>query len=131
MAVARNKRMTNTTTGGSGEGSAVFAARRLPSCLGSLIPYTHYSLIAGSDALRRYFVEGCSMEAATPPVKDPHRVADLSTLRRWFQELDSSQPPYSFFFAGTTRRLWGKQLRFVATWTATKRDKASIHRSRG
>src|SRR5712691_693108 len=42
------------------------------------------------------FVEGCSLEAAAPPVKDPHRVADSSTLRRWFQVLDSSQPPFSF-----------------------------------
>jgi len=60
------------------------------------LPYTHYSLIARSEALRRYFVEGCSGEAAAPPVKDPNRVADPSTLRRWFRELDSSQPPYSF-----------------------------------
>jgi hypothetical protein len=60
------------------------------------LPYSHYSLIARSEALRRYFVEGCSLEAAAPPVKDPHRVADSSTLRRWFQVLDSSQPPFSF-----------------------------------
>ena len=60
------------------------------------LPYTHYSLIARSEALRRYFVEGCSWEAAAPPVKDPHRVTDSSTLRRWFQVLDSSQPPFSF-----------------------------------
>ena len=60
------------------------------------LPYTHYSLIARSEALRRYFVEGCSWEAAAPPVKDPDRVADSSTLRRWFQALDSSLPPFSF-----------------------------------
>src|SRR6202022_5207925 len=60
------------------------------------LPYSHYSLIARSEALRRYFVEGCSWEAAAPPVKDPHRVADPSTLRRWFRDLDSSQPPFSF-----------------------------------
>jgi hypothetical protein len=59
-------------------------------------PYSHYSLIARSAALRRYFVEGCSWEAAAPPVKDPHRVADASTLRRWFRALDSSRPPFSF-----------------------------------
>lgn len=59
------------------------------------LPYTHYSLIARSEALRRYFVEDCSWEAAAPPVKDPHRVADPSTLRRWFWELDSSQPLYA------------------------------------
>ena len=60
------------------------------------LPYTHYSLIARSEALRRYFVEGCSWEAAATPVKDPDRVADCSTLRRWFQALDSSLPPFSF-----------------------------------
>jgi hypothetical protein len=60
------------------------------------LPYSHYSLIARSEALRRYFVERCSWEAAAPPVKDPHRVADSSTLRRWFRVLDSSWPPFSF-----------------------------------
>lgn len=60
------------------------------------LPYTHYSLIARSEALRRYFVEDCSWEQAAPPVKDPHRVPDPSTLRRWFRDLDSSQPPFSF-----------------------------------
>jgi Domain of unknown function (DUF6431) len=60
------------------------------------LPYSHYSLIARSEALRRYFVDGCSWEAAAPPVKDPYRVTDPSTLRRWFRDLDSSQPPFSF-----------------------------------
>jgi len=59
-------------------------------------PYCHYSLIARSQALRRYFVEGRSREAAAPVVKDPDRIADPSTLRRWFRYLDSSQPPFSF-----------------------------------
>jgi hypothetical protein len=59
-------------------------------------PYGHYSLIARSQALRRYFLERCSWEAATPAVKDPDHVADPSTLRRWFRSLDSSQPPFSF-----------------------------------
>ena len=59
-------------------------------------PYGHYSLIARSQALRRYFVEDCSWEAAAPAVKDPDRIADPSTLRRWFRALDSSQPPFSF-----------------------------------
>jgi hypothetical protein len=40
-------------------------------------------------------MEGCSLEEAAPPVKDPHRVADPSTLRRWFQTLDSSRPLFS------------------------------------
>jgi hypothetical protein len=59
-------------------------------------PYSHYSLIARSQALRRYFLEGRSWEAAAPAVKNPDRVADPSTLRRWFRSLDSSQPPFSF-----------------------------------
>lgn len=59
-------------------------------------PYCHYSLVARSQALRRFFVDGCGWEAAAPTVKDPQRVADPSTLRRWFRTLDSSQPPFSF-----------------------------------
>jgi len=59
-------------------------------------PYCHYSLIARSQALRRYFVEGECWETAAPTVKDPDRVADPSTLRRWFRSLDSSQPPFSY-----------------------------------
>ena len=58
-------------------------------------PYGHYSLIARSQALRRYFLEGRSWEAAAPMVKDPDRVADPSTLRSWFRSLDSSGPPFS------------------------------------
>jgi len=58
-------------------------------------PYGHYSLIARSQALHRYFVEGCGWESAAPAVKDPDRVADPSTLRRWFRSLDSSRPPFS------------------------------------
>jgi hypothetical protein len=60
------------------------------------LPYSHYSLVARSVALRRYFVERCGWEAAAPPVKDPHRIADPSTLRRWFRALDSSRPAFSF-----------------------------------
>jgi hypothetical protein len=60
------------------------------------LPYCHYSLIARSAALRRYFVEGCSWEAAAPPLKDPNRVAAPASLRRWFRDLDSSRPPFSF-----------------------------------
>ena len=59
-------------------------------------PYGHYSLIARSQALRRYFVERYSWEASAPTVKDPNRVADASTLRRWFRSLDSSRPSFSF-----------------------------------
>jgi hypothetical protein len=59
-------------------------------------PYCHYSLIARSQALRRYFVEDCGWEASAPMVKDPNRLADASTLRRWFRCLDSSRPSFSF-----------------------------------
>jgi hypothetical protein len=58
-------------------------------------PYGHYSLIARSQALQRYFLEGRCWEDAAPTVKDPDRVADPSTLRRWFRHLDSSRPPFS------------------------------------
>jgi hypothetical protein len=60
------------------------------------LPYTHYSLIARGEALRRYFIDHCSWEAAAPPLKDPNRVPDPSTLRGWFRALDSSRPPFSF-----------------------------------
>jgi len=59
-------------------------------------PYGHYSFIARSQALQSHFLEGRSCEAAAPTVKDPDRVADPSTLRRWFRSLDSSQPRFSF-----------------------------------
>ena len=59
-------------------------------------PYCHYSLTARSQALRRYFVEGCGWEASAPMVKDPERLADPSTLRRWFRILDASRPSFSF-----------------------------------
>jgi Domain of unknown function (DUF6431) len=61
-------------------------------------PYTHYSLIARSEALRRYFVEHDSWERAAPSIKDPDRIPDPSTLRRWFRSLDSSLPPFSFLW---------------------------------
>ncbi len=55
------------------------------------LPYTHYSLIARSQGLQRYFVQGCSLEAAVPLVKDPSRVPDVSTLRRWFRSPNSAE----------------------------------------
>lgn len=54
------------------------------------LPYTHYSLLARSEALCRRFVEDRSWEDSAPTVKDPNRVADPSTLRRWSRSLDSS-----------------------------------------
>ena len=60
------------------------------------LPYTHYSLLARAQALRRHFMEHCSWEKATPTLKDPDRVPDPSTLRRWSSGLDRSQPAASF-----------------------------------
>ena len=55
----------------------------------------HYSLVARSQALRRRFVEHYSWESSAPTLKDPNRIADPSTLRRWCRSLDSS-PAFSF-----------------------------------
>ena len=60
------------------------------------LPYTHYSLLARCQALRRRFVENCSWEEALPNLRDSNRVPDPSTLRRWSSGLDRSQPALSF-----------------------------------
>jgi hypothetical protein len=60
------------------------------------LPYTHYSLLARCQALRRRLVEHRSWEEATPTLKDPNCVADPSTLRRWARGLDPSEPARSF-----------------------------------
>jgi len=72
-------------------------------------PYTHYSLLARCQALRRRFVEHCSWEEATPMLTDPNRVPDPSTLRRWAHGLDRSQPALSFLHQTLAR---------VAHWLA-------------
>ncbi len=58
-------------------------------------PYAHYSLVARSQSLQRYFAENSSWEDAVPSVKHPDRIADPSTVRRWFCSLDSPRPPFS------------------------------------
>jgi hypothetical protein len=60
------------------------------------LPYTHYSLLARCRALRRHYVERSSWEEAAPTLKDPDRVPDPSTLRRWSVGLDRSQAASSF-----------------------------------
>ena len=60
------------------------------------LPYTHYSLLARCQALLRRFVEHCSWEKALPKLKDPDRLPDPSTVRRWSQGVDESQPALSF-----------------------------------
>jgi hypothetical protein len=59
-------------------------------------PYTHYSLLARCQALLRRFVEHCSWEKAVPKFKDPDRVPDSSTVRRWSQGVDVSHLALSF-----------------------------------
>jgi hypothetical protein len=53
-------------------------------------------LLTRSQALRRRFVEHSSWEEATPTLKDPNRMPDPSTVRRWAHGLDHSQPALSF-----------------------------------
>jgi len=60
------------------------------------LPYSHYSLLARCQALRRRFLEHCSWEEAMPTLKDPNRLPDPSTLRRWAGGLDPFQPARSF-----------------------------------
>ena len=65
------------------------------------LPYTHYSLLARCQALRRRFAEHRSWEEATPTLKDPNRMPDPSTLRRWSSGMDRSQPPALSFLHQT------------------------------
>jgi len=89
--------MMNITIGLASVAVAAPVAGRLsPSCRVFPLPYTQYSLLTRCQALRRRFVERCSWEEATPTLKDPNRVPDSSTLRRWSSGLDSSQPALSF-----------------------------------
>jgi hypothetical protein len=46
------------------------------------LPYTQYSLVARSEALRRRFIEGRSWEDTAPPLKDPDRVPAPSVMVR-------------------------------------------------
>lgn len=47
-------------------------------------PYARYTWFARVEAMRRYFLQGRSLEDAAPVVQDADRVAAPSTLRRWF-----------------------------------------------
>jgi hypothetical protein len=67
------------------------------------LPYTHYSLLARCHTLLRRFVEHCSWERAVSKFKDPDRVPDSSTVRRWSKGLDYSQPALSFLSHTLTR----------------------------
>jgi len=47
------------------------------------VPGSSYSLPARSQALDR-LGQGCSLEQAAPHCRDPNRIVDASTIRRWF-----------------------------------------------
>jgi hypothetical protein len=53
-------------------------------------------LLTRSQALQQRFAKHCSWEEAAPTLKDPNRLPDPSTLRRWAHGLDHSQPALSF-----------------------------------
>lgn len=59
------------------------------------LPYTHYSLGARGQALHQRFVEGRGWDSVALTLKDSQRVADPSTLRRWFGRWQGSTPPVS------------------------------------
>ena len=48
------------------------------------LPYTRYSLAARAQAAEHYLRERIPIQQAAPVVQDGDRVADASTLRRWF-----------------------------------------------
>jgi hypothetical protein len=66
-------------------------------------------LLARAHALRRRFMEHCAWEVAAPTVKDPDRIPDASTVRRWADGLDPSQP--AACFRGQTLARLGHWLR--------------------
>jgi hypothetical protein len=74
-------------------------------------------LLARGQALRRRFLEHCSWEEAMPTLKDPDRVPDPSTLRRWAHGLDPSQPARSFL-----RRTLGRLAPWLARGSQADRD---------
>jgi len=67
------------------------------------LPYTHFSLVARCQALLRRIAVHCSWEKASPKLKDPDRLPDPSTVRRWLSGLDFSQPALSFLNRTVTR----------------------------
>lgn len=86
------------------------------------LPYTHYSVPAQAQAWHRRFVEGRCWEAAAPTLQDPDRVADPSTLRRWFHRLyDAASPMPSLrrTLATLTQRLSRGKTTGHRTWRST------------
>jgi hypothetical protein len=57
--------------------------RTLTALPGGCVPGAPYSLCARRQALHQIAL-GCSTEQAAPDCRDPDRVADPATIRRWF-----------------------------------------------
>lgn len=77
------------------------------------LPYTHYSQRTRGQAVRRSVLEDYPLENAVPPLKDPNRFPDPSTVRRWSHDLDSSRPAFSFL---------RPTLRAINDWLAQKKQ---------
>src|SRR6266700_3555480 len=55
------------------------------------VPWGHYSLPAREQAVAR-FAGGKTLEQAAPDCRDPNRIADPSTIRRWAWRRIASLP---------------------------------------
>jgi hypothetical protein len=80
----------------SGAAFVIVVARPSPSCHLFLSPLHTLQLAGSQSGIAALLVEDCSLESAAPTVMDSDRVADPSTLLRWFRSLDCSQPSFSF-----------------------------------
>jgi len=80
------------------------------------LPYTHYSLLAHVEALRRRFLECRSWDEAVPTLKDSQCLPDPSTVRRWSMGMDLSRLWPSFF---------DRVLARVACWRADRDQTAT------
>jgi hypothetical protein len=61
------------------------------------VPNALYNLSAREEALQR-LADGRTLERSAPDCRDPDRVADPSTIRRWFRRRIES---LRFFFSPT------------------------------
>jgi hypothetical protein len=86
------------------------------------LPYTHYSLLARLHVLHQRFVEGRCWESVVLALKDPQRVADPTTLRRWFGRCHGSLPPLSKLrsvLTAVSQRLPGRVPATCPTWRSS------------
>ena len=81
------------------------------------LPYTHYSLPARCQALRRRFAEHCSWEEAVPTLRDPNRLPDPSTLGDGGTEMPHAQRYEGRFFG---RRVNCEQVPLLPAWAVAQ-----------